>query len=165
MRLNGKIYTYDEIAALPDGFLADAVLTCGCFDSLHVGHLKHFEFCSRETITPCNVVVCVGSDASVRMLKGPGRPIIPERDRARLVAALECVDAVVVSEESGRMNFVRLMELLKPSVLVVAEDDPARDAKFALCERMGVEMVVDDTRPSAGPSTTGIVNQIMEGVR
>ena len=61
------------------------------------------------------------------------------------------------------MNFTRLMELLRPDVLVVTEHDPARAAKFALCERLGVRMVVDTTRPEAGPSTTAIISQILEG--
>ena len=151
------VFDYAEIA---DFRGVSCTLTVGVWDCLHVGHVEHLEFCKSLGLP---LVVCVGSDATVRMLKGPGRPIVGEHSRARLVASLACVNAVVISEESGRMNFTRLMELIRPDILVVAADDPARAAKFALCERMAVRMVVDDTRPETGPSTTAIVSQILEG--
>lgn len=156
-----KVLTYEEISRwvrLPTGI----VLTAGCFDCLHAGHVEHLEYCRKRGRT---LVVCVGSDATVRDLKGAGRPIVPAVQRARMVAALECVTAAVVSEEEGRMNFVRLAEMLRPSVLVVTSDDPAKHAKLELCKRLGITLMLDDTRPAAGPSTTGIVRQILEGVR
>lgn len=159
-RTKHKIITYDDLTIMPKLGNCIYVLTCGVWDCLHVGHVQHLEFCETQGQF---TFVCVGADETVRMLKGEDRPIHSERHRARMVAALQCVSGVVISEEHGRMNFVRLMEILKPDILVVAGDDPARDAKFALCERMGVRMVVDDTRPVNGPSTTGIVRQIMQG--
>jgi rfaE bifunctional protein nucleotidyltransferase chain/domain len=72
------------------------VWTNGCFDLLHVGHLRSLQ--AARTFGDV-LVVGVNGDDSVRRLKGPGRPIIPGGERAELVAALECVDWVVVFEE------------------------------------------------------------------
>jgi len=69
------------------------VFTSGCFDLLHVGHLRSLEEARRQGD---RLVVGVNSDASVRRIKGAGRPIVSERQRAELLAALACVDSVVV---------------------------------------------------------------------
>ena len=68
----------------------------GCFDLLHVGHVRYLESASREADV---LVVAVNEDESVRRLKGEGRPILPAADRAELVAALRCVDYVVIFPE------------------------------------------------------------------
>jgi D-beta-D-heptose 7-phosphate kinase/D-beta-D-heptose 1-phosphate adenosyltransferase len=72
------------------------VATGGCFDLLHVGHLATLQAARR--LGDC-LIVCLNSDDSVRALKGPDRPLTPQADRARLIAALDCVDAVVVFDE------------------------------------------------------------------
>jgi D-glycero-beta-D-manno-heptose 1-phosphate adenylyltransferase len=82
----------------------------GVFDLLHVGHVRYLEGARREA--DC-LVVAVNDDASVRALKGPDRPVLPEHDRAELVAALRAVDAVVVFPEP---TVTPLLELLKPDV-------------------------------------------------
>ena len=82
----------------------------GAFDLFHVGHLRYLEDARRQG--DC-LVVAVNDDASVRALKGPDRPIIPAVDRAELVAALRCVDAVVVFAEA---TVTPLLELLRPDV-------------------------------------------------
>lgn len=92
------------------------VFTNGCFDLLHVGHLALLEQAKREG--DC-LVVALNSDHSVRMLKGPGRPIISEDARARIVAALPCVDAVVFFDEETPL---RLIRTLRPDVLVKGAD-------------------------------------------
>src|SRR5215218_2549803 len=65
----------------------------GCFDLLHVGHVRYLEAAAAEADL---LVVAINDDASVRGLKGPGRPILSAAERAELVAALRCVDLVVV---------------------------------------------------------------------
>src|SRR5689334_2888274 len=72
------------------------VLANGCFDTLHVGHIRYLEGARHEGDI---LVVAVNSDASVCALKGPGRPILPESARATLVAALRSVDYVVLFSE------------------------------------------------------------------
>jgi rfaE bifunctional protein nucleotidyltransferase chain/domain len=72
-------------------------LANGCFDILHVGHVRYLESAAREADV---LVVALNDDASVRQLKGEGRPILPASDRAELVAAFRCVDYVVIFPES-----------------------------------------------------------------
>jgi D-beta-D-heptose 7-phosphate kinase/D-beta-D-heptose 1-phosphate adenosyltransferase len=72
------------------------VWTNGCFDLLHVGHVRNLQ--AARSLGDL-LVVGVNSDASVRRLKGPERPIVPVRERAEVLAALECVDCVIVFEE------------------------------------------------------------------
>ena len=85
-------------------------LANGCFDLLHVGHVRYLEGARREADL---LVVAVNGDASVRRLKGPDRPVMPEDDRAELVAALRCVDLVVVFQED---DVGRLLLALRPDV-------------------------------------------------
>jgi D-glycero-beta-D-manno-heptose 1-phosphate adenylyltransferase len=82
----------------------------GGFDLLHVGHVRYLEGAKREGD---RLVVAINSDASVRRLKGPSRPILPQADRAELVAALRAVDYVVLFDE---LTVTPLLELLKPDV-------------------------------------------------
>lgn len=86
--------------------------TNGCFDLLHVGHVGYLS----EAATLADVlIVAVNSDSSVRRLKGPQRPVVGERDRAAMLAALECVDHVVVFDEDTPHELLRR---LRPDVLV-----------------------------------------------
>jgi len=82
----------------------------GGFDLLHVGHVRYLEGAKREAD---RLIVAINSDASIRALKGPARPVLPESDRAELVAALRAVDYVVMFDEP---TVAPLLELLKPDV-------------------------------------------------
>jgi rfaE bifunctional protein nucleotidyltransferase chain/domain len=82
----------------------------GCFDILHVGHIRYLESAAREADV---LVVALNDDASVRQLKGDGRPILPASDRAELVAALRCVDYVVIFSET---TVGPLLTALRPDV-------------------------------------------------
>jgi rfaE bifunctional protein nucleotidyltransferase chain/domain len=82
----------------------------GCFDLLHVGHTRYLESAAREADL---LVVAINDDESVRLLKGEGRPILPAADRAELVAALRCVDYVVVFHEA---TVGPLLQALRPDV-------------------------------------------------
>lgn len=82
----------------------------GCFDLLHVGHVRYLQGASAEAD---RLVVAINSDRSTRGLKGEGRPILDERARAELVGALRCVDYVVVFDDP---TVDRLLNLLKPDV-------------------------------------------------
>jgi D-beta-D-heptose 7-phosphate kinase / D-beta-D-heptose 1-phosphate adenosyltransferase len=92
------------------------VFTNGCFDLLHVGHLALLEHAKR--LGDC-LVVALNTDRSIRTLKGIGRPIISEESRAKLVAALPCVDAVVLFDEDTPLN---LIGAVRPNVLVKGGD-------------------------------------------
>ena len=94
------------------------VFTNGCFDLLHVGHIRYLQRARRMGDI---LVVGINSDASVRRLKGPSRPVQPEKDRAEILAGLECVDYVVAFEEDTPISVI---ETLKPDVLVKGADWP-----------------------------------------
>lgn len=79
----------------------------GVFDLLHVGHVRYLQ--GARGLADA-LVVAVNSDASTRANKGPGRPMVPEAERAELVAALACVDAVVLFEERDVMRLLRALE-------------------------------------------------------
>lgn len=82
----------------------------GAFDVLHVGHIRYLEGARRQAD---RLIVAVNSDASIRGLKGPSRPVLPAVDRAELVAALRAVDYVVIFDEA---TVTPLLELLRPDV-------------------------------------------------
>ena len=92
------------------------VFTNGCFDLLHAGHVTLLERARRLGEV---LIVAINSDRSVRGLKGPGRPVVRQRDRARLLAALECVDYVTIFDQPTPLT---LLQRLRPHVLVKGAD-------------------------------------------
>lgn len=95
------------------------VFTNGVFDLLHPGHLRYLEAARAEGDA---LIVALNSDRSVRANKGPSRPVNAEADRAELVGALRCVDAVVIFDEETPAAIIRR---LQPDVLVKGADWPA----------------------------------------
>ena len=92
------------------------VFTNGCFDILHIGHIRYLQ---KARSLGDRLVIGVNSDASVRRLKGPDRPVTRERDRAEVLAALECVDyAVLFSEDTPEA----LIRAVHPDLLVKGGD-------------------------------------------
>ena len=87
-----------------------AVLANGCFDILHVGHLRYLE--GARALGDA-LVVAINSDHSVRSIKEPGRPILNEDERVALISALGCVDHVVLFDEP---NVERVLDVLKPAI-------------------------------------------------
>jgi len=94
------------------------VFTNGCFDLLHVGHVRYLQEASELGDA---LVVGVNSDASVRRLKGPGRPLTPAKERAEILAALACVDFVTIFAAATPLQLIRS---LGPDVLVKGGDWP-----------------------------------------
>ena len=92
------------------------VFTNGCFDLLHPGHIQSLE---QARALGDALIVGLNGDASVRELKGPGRPILPELERAEILAALECVDAVVIFQQITPREIIAA---LLPDVLVKGGD-------------------------------------------
>jgi rfaE bifunctional protein nucleotidyltransferase chain/domain len=108
-----KIKTLDELAAMRPAWLAQGkkvVWTNGCFDILHAGHAR--SLAGAKALGDI-LIVGINSDESVHALKGPGRPIMNESDRAELLAALEAVDYVTVFSEPDP---IRALSLLKPDI-------------------------------------------------
>jgi D-beta-D-heptose 7-phosphate kinase / D-beta-D-heptose 1-phosphate adenosyltransferase len=92
------------------------VFTNGCFDLIHAGHIELLTFAAREGD---RLIVGLNSDASVRRLKGPTRPIQTESDRARIIGALRAVDLVVLFDEATPLS---LIDAICPDVLVKGAD-------------------------------------------
>lgn len=95
---------------------AKVVFTNGCFDLLHVGHIEYLE---QARSLGNFLIVGVNSDASVKALKGPSRPIQNENDRAKILSALRAVDAVVIFNEETPE---KLIHIIRPDVLVKGGD-------------------------------------------
>jgi D-glycero-beta-D-manno-heptose 1-phosphate adenylyltransferase len=113
------------------------VLANGCFDTLHVGHIRYLGGARREGDV---LVVAVNSDASVCALKGPGRPILPEAARAALVGALRAVDYVLLFSEP---NVEALLEDLRPDVHAKGTDYTAGTVpERATSARLGVRVAI-----------------------
>jgi D-glycero-beta-D-manno-heptose 1-phosphate adenylyltransferase len=113
------------------------VLANGCFDTLHVGHVRYLEGARREGDI---LVVAVNSDSSVHALKGPGRPVLPESARAALVGALRAVDYVVLFSEP---NVEALLEDLRPDVHAKGTDYTRESVpERATSARLGVRVAI-----------------------
>jgi len=134
------------------------VFTNGCFDLLHPGHIRSLELARAMGDA---LIVGLNSDASVRQVKGEGRPIIPELERAEILAALESVDAVVIFDDlTPREVIARLL----PDILVKGGDWPGvQIVGREEVEAAGGRVVSIPVVP--GYSTSAILQKIREGAR
>jgi D-beta-D-heptose 7-phosphate kinase/D-beta-D-heptose 1-phosphate adenosyltransferase len=129
------------------------VFTNGCFDLLHPGHIRSLE--AARALGDI-LIVGINSDASVRTLKGPTRPVIPQQERAEILASLECVDAVTIFTEETPQN---LIAALLPDVLVKGGDWPGDQIiGRPEVEAAGGRVARIDIVP--GYSTTGLLEKI-----
>ena len=127
--------------------------TNGCFDILHAGHISYLEKAKGENRV---LIVGVNSDASVRKIKGSKRPIVDQKNRARLLAALACVDYVVIFNEATPLN---LITAVSPDVLIKGADWKDKEVVGSdVVRRSGgkVELI----KYIAGLSTTNIIDTI-----
>ena len=119
MKTASKIKSRTEASELIRQWRADGlsvVFTNGCFDILHLGHVDYLE---RAKALGDRLVVALNTDQSVQRLKGPERPVVNESSRARVMAALQFVDLVVLFDEETPLE---LIEALKPDILVKGGD-------------------------------------------
>jgi rfaE bifunctional protein nucleotidyltransferase chain/domain len=129
------------------------VLTNGVFDLLHPGHVGYLQDARRLGDA---LIVGVNSDRSVRAIKGPERPITPELERAELLTALECVDAVVIFDEETPLA---LVTAIQPDVLVKGADwEPDNIVGRDVVEARGGRVVRMPIAP--GHSTTDIIGRV-----
>ena len=131
------------------------VLTNGCFDLLHVGHVRYLQ--TARALGDA-LAVALNSDASVRALKGEGRPINPEDDRAEVLAALECVDYVAIFSE---IRATRLLEAVEPAIYVKGGDytlETLDREERAVLEKIGAEIKILPLQP--GYSTSRLISRL-----
>jgi glycerol-3-phosphate cytidylyltransferase len=166
MKTDAKIVGYADLPKLRDKFAKEGkttVFTSGCYDILHLGHIIHFNFCKQKGDI---LFISLGNDACVRELKGPTRPINNERFRARMLAALEIVDYVVISEEMGVMDHDRMVAELRPNLYIVPGTDKRIAEKRALVEQNGGRLIACRRLPpnnlKGGISTTSIESKLIQ---
>lgn len=152
-----KIKLRQEMAAIARSLRAEGnkiVFTNGCFDILHLGHVRYL----REAKKLGDIlIVGVNTDASVSALKGPERPYVSELERAEILASLECVDFVVLFSELRPDN---LLKAISPQIHVKGGDYKASELpEKKLVEALGGQVVV--IPPIKGRSTTNIVAKIL----
>lgn len=155
---NPKIYHRSELASIIQQLKTEGktvVTTNGCFDVLHLGHLRYLQ-AARQLGDM--LVVAVNSDNSVRELKGENRPLVPEAERAEMLAGLECVDYVVIFPE---LTPIDLLSELKPSIHVKGGDYKLEQLiERDVVEANGGKVIVGLNVP--GKSTTNLIQVICE---
>lgn len=148
-----KLHALDKLRPLLKG--RRVVLANGCFDILHVGHVRYLEDARRHGDV---LVVALNDDASVRRLKGPGRPILTLEERVALISALECVDYVVTFPEADVSGVI---EALHPDVHAKGTDY----TEDTVPERAEVEAYGGEVRIAGDPkdhSTQDTIARILE---
>jgi D-glycero-beta-D-manno-heptose 1-phosphate adenylyltransferase len=156
--MSEKIVNPDRLAAIAESLRAQGrklVLTNGCFDLLHAGHVRYLQ--AARALGDA-LAVAINGDDSVRALKGEGRPLNTESDRAEIVAALTCVDYVVVFPE---VRVTRLIEKVRPAIYVKGGDyTPAtlHPEERAVLEKIGAEIRILPFEP--GYSTSGMIERM-----
>ena len=156
--MNAKILALDALAPKADELRAAGrriVATNGCFDLLHVGHVRYLQAARRLGDA---LVVGVNGDASVRALKGESRPLNPEADRAEVLAALDCVDFVTVFPEVRATEFLKRAQ---PAVYVKGGDykpETLNAEERAALEAIGSRIEIIRFEP--GYSTSGLIDRM-----
>lgn len=153
----GVVVSREELLELRERWRSEGakvVFTNGCYDLLHPGHVRVIE---RSRALGDRLIVAINSDRSVRDLKGPSRPILPEDERAATLAALEAVDAVTVFDEETPCP---LLERLLPDVLCKGADWSHWIAGREIIEDAGGE--VHALPLEQGFSTTDVVTTVLE---
>jgi len=155
-RPEGKLLSRQELTARAAAWRTEGkriVLTNGCFDLLHAGHLALLGHAARLGDV---LVLAINSDASVRRLKGPERPLVPQGERAALLAALAYVDAVTIFDEDTPLA---VLQAVKPHVLVKGGDYRASEVVGReLVEAAGGRVEIVPLTPEK--STTSLVERI-----
>lgn len=153
-----KIYSRQELASKLQQLKENGkvvVTTNGCFDVLHLGHLRYLQTARLQGDL---LVVAINSDSSVRELKGENRPLVPEEERAEMLAGLECVDYVLIFPE---LTPIELLSDLKPNIHVKGGDYTLEQlVEKDVVENNGGKVVVGLNVP--GKSTTNLIDVICE---
>ena len=156
MTINNKIVSLEKAIELSQEWKAageKVVVTNGCFDLLHAGHITYL---SEAAALGTKLIIGLNADKSVQVLKGPSRPINDEKTRSLLLAAMQFIDAVVIFEEQTPQNLIRQ---ILPDVLVKGGDytlDNIVGAKEVL--ENGGEVQILSFLP--GYSSTSIIDKI-----
>ncbi|MDI6777539.1 MAG: D-glycero-beta-D-manno-heptose 1-phosphate adenylyltransferase [Syntrophales bacterium] len=153
-----KIYSREKLKEELDRLQKEGekiTFTNGCFDILHVGHVRYLKEAKK---TGDILIVALNSDSSVRAIKGEKRPLVPEDERAEMVASLEFVDYVTIFHESTPLE---LIEYLQPHIIVKGGDWTEEEVvgRESVKKWGGTVVIVPEIR---GASTTKIIEKIIK---
>jgi cytidyltransferase-like protein len=121
------------------------VIVTGCYDWLHSGHIRFFEVVSGLA----DLYVSIGSDATIRALKGKGHPMLTQEERLYMVQAVRSVAQAFVASGGGYLDAAPEIEILRPDLYAVNEDGD-RPEKRVFCQERGIEYVVLQRTPRQG---------------
>lgn len=156
--IDARIMTADELAEVRDRMDREGrrlVLTNGCFDLLHVGHVRYLQ---QARSLGDALAVALNGDRSVRELKGEGRPLNAELDRAEVLAALRCVDYVVIF---GDKRATKLLRMVRPHIYAKGGDykpDTLDSDERRALEEAGAQIEILPLVP--GRSTTSLLEKM-----
>ncbi len=158
MKMKEKIKKREDLRRIVEDFKTKGkriVFTNGCFDLLHIGHIRYLE--EAKSLGDV-LVVGVNSDRSVRNLKGPNRPILPEEERAEILSGLESVNYITIFDEPTPLE---LISSLQPHILVKGGDwTKETTVGKEVVERLGGEVVI--LRFIEGSSTSNLIETILK---
>lgn len=158
MNFREKIISWDKLAAWRAAMRSSGkqlVVTNGCFDLLHLGHVTYLENARNQGDA---LMIGLNSDASVRQLKGPARPVVPEQDRAGVLAALGSVDGVCIFED---LRATRFLDVVQPDIYVKGGDYTVDQLPREECDVVrshGGRIVIIPFLP--GRSTSSLLDKI-----
>jgi rfaE bifunctional protein nucleotidyltransferase chain/domain len=155
--MTSKIVSLKEMRVLREQLASqgkEMVFTNGCFDLLHVGHVRYLKEARQQGDL---LIVGLNDDESTRRIKGPGRPLMVQDDRVEILAALECVDYVVIFSER---TAERLVETLRPDIYVKGGNYKIEELPEAkVVASYGGQVYLTSVTP--GRSTTNLISAIL----
>jgi cytidyltransferase-like protein len=146
-----RFFSWDELAGFPEPPPMPSVagrkkvVATGCYDWLHSGHVRFME----EASVYGDLYVCLGSDANVRLLKGPGHPLLTQQERRYVVGSIKYVKQALITTGSGWVDADPEIRRLKPDIYVVNEDGD-KGGKREYCAELGMEYLVLKRAPAPG---------------
>jgi cytidyltransferase-like protein len=150
-KISYRVFTADELKGFPEPPPMPSapgrkkVVATGCYDWFHSGHVRFTE----EASAFGDLYVCLGSDANVRMLKGPGHPLLTEDERRYVVGSIKYVKQALITTGSGWLDAEPEIKRLKPDIYVVNEDGD-KGGKREYCQQNGLEYLVLKRTPAPG---------------
>ncbi len=153
-----NIYTLEEFQEMRKPFPNSSIIfTNGCFDVLHVGHVRYL-WGARRITGRGNLLVAINSDSSIKQLKGENRPINNQNDRAEIISSLRPVDGVIIFNE---IRVTNLLKELKPNIYVKGGDyteDTLDPNELDVLKEIGAKIVILPL--FKGYSSTNIINKL-----
>jgi len=158
---HSKILSQERLTAVFEGYRQTEqkiVFTNGCFDLLHAGHVRYLQ---KARNLGDLLVLGLNSDGSIRRIKGEKRPLLHQTERAQILAALDCVDYIIIFEEDTPL---KLIQLIRPAILAKGGDYAADEVVGRdFVESYGGELVLIEFE--AGKSTTNIIDEVLTRYR